>query len=117
MGGMDYLPWLLQQLAAHDAQTGKRSLDVFSVHYYPQGGEFGNDTSASMQLLRNVSTRSLWDTNYKDTSWINAVVQLIPRLKGWAAQYYPGTPCALTEYNWGAESHINGATAQADVLG
>ena len=24
---------------------------------------------------------------------------------------------AITEYNWGAESHINGATTQADVLG
>src|SRR5205085_5557913 len=23
----------------------------------------------------------------------------------------------LTEYNWGAESHMNGATAQADILG
>src|SRR5260370_7692209 len=23
----------------------------------------------------------------------------------------------MTEYNWGAESHINGATAQADILG
>src|SRR5207244_10232825 len=24
---------------------------------------------------------------------------------------------AITEYNWGAESHINGATTQADILG
>src|SRR5262249_4039728 len=24
---------------------------------------------------------------------------------------------AITEYNWGAEGHINGATAQADILG
>jgi len=31
--------------------------------------------------------------------------------------YYPGTPVGITEYNWGAEDHINGATAQADVLG
>ena len=33
------------------------------------------------------------------------------------AQYYPGTKIGITEYNWGAESHINGATTQADVLG
>ena len=31
--------------------------------------------------------------------------------------YYPGTKIAVTEYNWGAEGHINGATAQADILG
>jgi PKD repeat protein len=111
-GGMDYLPWLLSQLKAGHL------LDVFTVHYYPQGGEFGNDTSSSMQLRRNRSTRSLWDPNYIDETWINDKVQLIPRLRGWADTYYvPGTPIGITEYNWGAEAHINGATTQADILG
>src|SRR5262249_36612743 len=27
------------------------------------------------------------------------------------------TGIGITEYNWGAEGHINGATAQADILG
>ncbi len=31
--------------------------------------------------------------------------------------YYPGTQIGITEYNWGAEGHINGATTQADILG
>ena len=31
--------------------------------------------------------------------------------------YYPGTPIGITEYNWGAENHINGATTQADIYG
>jgi PKD repeat protein len=31
--------------------------------------------------------------------------------------YYAGTPIGVTEYNWGAENHINGATAQADIYG
>jgi hypothetical protein len=52
-----------------------------------------------------------------DESWINDRVRLIPRLKGWVAAYYPGTPIGITEYNWGAENHINGATAQADIYG
>jgi len=60
-GNADYLPWLLDQLHAYEVTNGKRLLDVFSVHYYPQGGEFGNDTSTTMQQLRNRSTRSLWD--------------------------------------------------------
>jgi hypothetical protein len=31
--------------------------------------------------------------------------------------HYPGTSTGITEYNWGAENHINGATTQADILG
>src|SRR6185369_8082114 len=113
----DYLPWLLDQMHQNDVATGRRLLDVFSVHWYPQGGEFGNDTSTTMQQLRNRSTRSLWDPNYVDATWINDKVQLIPRIRNWVAAYYPGLKTAITEYNWGAESHINGATTQADIYG
>jgi len=113
-GGADYLPWLLGQLKA----DGRHLLDVFTVHYYPQGGEFSNDTSTSMQLLRNRSTRSLWDPAYVDPTWINDTVKLIPRLRSWVNTYYDaGTPIGITEFNWGAEGHINGATTQADILG
>ena len=113
-GGADYLPWLLGAIKADN----RHLLDIFTVHYYPQGGEFGNDTSTTMQLLRNKSTRSLWDPNYVDQSWINDKVMLIPRLRNWAnTYYYAGTPIGITEYNWGAEGHINGATTQADILG
>jgi hypothetical protein len=115
--GADYLPWLLDSIRQSSAAAGLRLLDVFSVHYYPQGGEFSDDTSTAMQLRRNRSTRSLWDPNYVDETWINDKVMLIPRLRSWANTYYPGTAIAVTEYNWGAENHINGATTQADVLG
>src|SRR5215813_9970874 len=66
---------------------------------------------------RACSTRSLWDPAYVDETWINDRVQLIPRLRSWVGTYYPGTATGITEYNWGAENHINGATAQADILG
>src|SRR5581483_4003506 len=116
-GGWDYLPWLLDQLRQNQNSTGRRLLDVFTVHYYPQGGEFSDDTSSAMQLRRNRSTRSLWDPSYVDETWINDSVQLVPRLKSWVNTYYPGTLIGITEYNWGAENHINGATTQADILG
>lgn len=115
--GMDYVPWLLDQMRQRSQTAGKRLLDVFSLHYYPQGGEFGDDVSSAMQQRRNRSTRSLWDPSYVDETWINAVVRLIPRMREWVSTYYPGTRTAITEYNWGAESHINGATTQADVFG
>ena len=116
-GNMDYLPWLLDQLRQNSIATGKRLLDIFTVHYYPQGGEFSNDVSSAIQLRRNRSTRSLWDPSYVDETWINDRVQLVPRLRSWVSAHYPGTLTGITEYNWGAENHINGATAQADILG
>lgn len=116
-GGMDYLPWLLEQLRREHERTGRRTLDVLSVHYYPQGGESGTSTTSAMQARRNRSTRSLWDPRYVDESWIGDTVMLIPRLRQWVDTHYPGTRLAITEYSWGADSHINGATAQADVLG
>jgi len=112
MDGMDYIPWLLTQWKA------TRAVDVVSVHFYPQAGEFSDDVSTATQLLRNRSTRQLWDSNYVSESWIGQPVYLIPRLKGWvAADYVAGTPIATTEYNWGAEGSINGATTQADIYG
>ena len=116
-GGADYVPYLLTKMKEHEDTTGQKVLDMLTLHFYPQGGEFSDDVSPAMQLLRNRSTRGLWDPLYVNESWINAIVHLIPRMKAWVAAYYPGLPVGLTEYNWGAESHINGATAQADVLG
>ena len=116
-GQMDYLPWLLQQMQQQSTADGRRLVDVLTAHYYPQGGEFSNDTSSTLQARRNKSTRSLWDPGYVDDSWIASVIRYIPQLRDWVNAYYPGTRIGITEYNWGAESHINGATAQADVLG
>ncbi len=116
-GNLDYMPWLLQQFKNYETQNGRRILDVFTLHIYPQGGEGGNDVSTAIQQKRNRSTRSLWDANYTDESWINTQVKLIPRMKGWVSQFYPNTKIGITEYNWGAENHINGATAQADIFG
>ena len=109
--GGDYMPWLLRQFQAYETQNHKRLLDVFTVHYYPQGGD------------NNSNTRSLWDPNFVDPSFIGDTIQLIPRMKQWVAQNYPGTKIGITEYNWGSISNedqtdnmAQGVT-QADVLG
>jgi len=117
-GGWDYMPWLLDQLHQHDTNSGVRLLDYFTLHCYPQENNVGTSAAdAATVLLRNSSTRQFWDTNYVDPSWINNNIMLIPRMKSWVASYYPGTKIGVTEYNWGAESDISGATAQADILG
>ena len=88
-GSMDYLPWLLTQFRQHDAGTGKRLLDYLTVHCYPQEGNVGGDAvDSATQLLRNQTTRQFWDSNYVDPSWINSIIDLIPRLQGWVTNYY-----------------------------
>jgi hypothetical protein len=116
-GGLNFIPWFLSEMRKHDQATGMRQIDYLTVHIYPQAGDGGNDISPKIQALRNRSTRALWDPNYKDESWINDTVMLIPRLKQWVKQYYPGTKIGITEYNWGAENSMSGATTQVDIFG
>ena len=56
-------------------------------------------------------------STYTDESWIGEPIYLIPRMKQWVTNNYTGTKLAVTEYNWGALDHMNGALTQADVLG
>ena len=118
-GDTPFLAWYLQQMKTYQDQHQVRLLDYLDVHIYPQGsGVFSESAGdAATQTLRLRSTRALWDPTYKDESWINDYVYLIPRLRQWVAQYYPGTQVALSEYNWGALGTLNGALAQADILG
>jgi hypothetical protein len=117
-GGQDFGPWFLSQVQQQSQVASRRLLDIFTLHCYPQEGSVSGDAvDAATELLRNQSTRQFWDTNYVDPSWINSVIALIPRMRSWVTTNYPGTKIGVTEYNWGAEPSINGATAQADILG
>ena len=120
-GGLNLSQWYLKNMKDYsDAHGGKRFLDYFDQHFYPQIGG-GKDPESNALRLR--STRSLWDPTYVEESWIgpggvNAPpLQFIRTMKSWIDQYNPGTKTAITEYNWGALDDINGALAQADVLG
>ena len=84
--------------------------------------------------MRLNSTRVFWDPTYTDpnfpqpnyitdanyTSNCSTPLQaphVIPMMKKWVANDYPGTKLAITEYNWGGQESISGALAQADILG
>src|SRR5262245_4771966 len=77
----------------------------------------------SVKLLFTRFTRRLGDGTYVDESLIGGTginggkVNLINQMKNWVNTYYPGTQIGITEYNWGAEGNMNGATTQADILG
>ncbi len=123
--GKPFVEWYLQQMAAYENTNHTRILDYFDLHYYPQanGISLSPAGDAATQALRLRTTRSLWDPSYVDESWIkgteagNTAVQLIPRMRDWVAKNYPGIKLAISEYNWGALDSMNGALAQADVLG
>jgi hypothetical protein len=112
-------------MKAYEQAHGVRILDYLDLHDYPaaNGVALSGAGSAATQALRLRSTRSLWDPTYVDESWIGdagwegGIVRLIPRMKEWVTANYSGTKLAITEYNWGALDHINGAVAEADVLG
>ena len=128
-GGVAFLPWYLTQMRNYEQQNGVRLLDYLDQHAYlaPSNIAFASAGNASTQALRLQSTRVLWDPTYVVTGdyWIKDVEnngapvapRFIPRLREMVAQNYPGTKIAITEYNWGALDNINGALAQADLLG
>ncbi|MCA9839733.1 MAG: glycoside hydrolase family 44 protein [Trueperaceae bacterium] len=120
------LEWYLEQMQSYEEAKGKRLLDYLDLHFYPQNGvDLSLAGDAAKQALRLRSVRALWDPSYRDESWIGDAgqpedwqkVRLIPRMHDWVDTLYPGTKLALTEYNWGGLESINGALAQAEILG
>ena len=143
-GGTPFLAYYLQQFAAYAAaHNGARLLDYLDIHGYYAAHPNGNGVAfalaadTSIQEARVDSTRAFWDPTYTDSyytipnystdpNYVNPnttcnpplqPLQLIPFLKSLAANNYPGTKVAIDEYNWGAQDTINGAIAQADILG
>jgi hypothetical protein len=143
--GIPFIEYYLQQFAAAQSTYGVRLLDYLDLHTYfaaeyPTGSGNGvafaaaGDTGA--QQARLDSTRVFWDPTYTDASkqfpqpnYITdsnytsscsppqQAPQLISMMKNWVAADYPGTKTAIDEYNFGGMESINGALAQADILG
>ncbi|HWD00706.1 MAG TPA: glycoside hydrolase family 44 protein [Candidatus Sulfopaludibacter sp.] len=139
-GGTPFIEYYLQQFNAAETGYGARLLDYLDLHTYfaatYNGSGVGLTTAGDTaeQEARVNSTRVFWDPTYTDpnyaqpnyvtdanyTSNCNTPLQspkLIPMAQKWVADDYPGTKIAFTEYNWGGQENINGAVAQADVLG
>jgi hypothetical protein len=140
-GGVPFVEYYLQQFAAASTTSGARLLDYLDMHTYfgatYNGRGVGLTTAGDTgeQEARLNSTRVFWDPAYTDpnypqpnyltdsnyTTSCNSIPlqapQLIPMMQAWVARDYPGTKIAFTEYNWGGQENINGAVAQADILG
>ena len=138
--GTPFIEYYLKQFAAAEKTYGVRLLDYVDLHTYfaaqYNGAGVGLTTAGDtgMQQARLNSTRALWDPTYTDPNFAQPnyttdanytascntpaqAPQLIPMMKTWVANDYPGTKTAIDEYNWGGMESINGAVAQADILG
>jgi hypothetical protein len=115
------IPWYLRKLKEYEQKTKIKVLDLVDVHFYPMGNGIGiltsGQTDPATSALRIRATRSLWDPTYKDESWVDEHMQVIPRLREWIATNYPGLGVSIGEWNFGAENHMSGGLAAAEVLG
>jgi hypothetical protein len=114
------LPWYLRRLRDYEKRTGLRLLDVVDVHFYPMadmGQAKGGPTDPASAALRIRTTRSLWDPTYVDESWIDEPIQVLPQLRRWIDDNYPGRKISIGEWNFGAEDDMSGGLAAAEALG
>jgi len=112
------------------AAYGKPVVDVYDFHWYSEATDgttrvtnmTGSSlTDAQVQAIVQ-SPRSLWDTTFKENSWItNSVlggpIYILGRLQAKIDAENPGMKIAITEYENGGFNHIAGTIAQADNLG
>jgi len=123
-----FVDYYLDQMKKASDTAGLRLLDAIDLHNYSEaqgGGERVNNpstwTNAACNRARMQAPRTYWDPTYLEDSWIaqwfSSFLPLLPNVRASIDAFYPGTKLALTEYNFGGESHISGGIAQADTLG
>jgi hypothetical protein len=132
-----FIDYYLDQMHQAEITAGKRLLDVLDLHWYPEtygGGQripFSSPPYSRANVEARVQApRTLWDPDYVEDSWITEqwdwrtqeylykeCFPLLPKLFDSINTYYPGTKLAINEYCYGAEDHISGGIAAADVLG
>jgi hypothetical protein len=125
-GGVDFLPWWLNQIYWLDQINGARTLDVFDIHAYPDAGTTGL-TTAQLQALSADIYRDYWDPTYVSTSGtINQIYATsmqpnrtipfrIPRMKALVNSIYPGTPLSFTEWSAALYEESDFSTALGDA--
>lgn len=116
-GGKPLLAWYLGKICEHQRKTGVRLVDYLDIHYYPMTEKSLEDESGEGQRLRLEATRSLHEKGFKDGSWIEEPIELIPRMKQWIKDECPDTKLAITEYRFGAAAEgLSSTLANAEAL-
>lgn len=114
-----FLEWFLDQLKKKEKELKISLLDQLDVHYYPEMDRWpaGEDDTPARRKALLTSTRSLWDRQHRDQSWIDDKIYFIPRLQELARRLRPDIKVSIGEYNFRSEFDVAGAVAQAEILG
>jgi len=129
-GGVDFLPWWLNQIKWLDTVNGARTLDVFDIHAYAEANTSGL-TPAQLQAAAASVYRDYWDPTYVSTAGdINQTYTTrvepsytipfrIPRMKALVNAIYPGTPLSFTEWSaaFNGESDFSTALGDSEAYG
>ncbi len=116
-GDVPVIEYYLRKLREYEERTGKRILDVVDLHYYPESDDKKTQTDDEKDAWRIRSTRSLWDPDYVDESWIHEKIRFLPRVEEWIAKDYPGRGFSIGEWNFRGEDRMSGGLATAEALG
>ncbi len=130
-GGVDFVPWWLNEIAWQDQIDHTRSLDVFDIHAYADAPDYSAYSLAQKQALALRVTRDFWDSTYVSESgtvnqnWATftqpakTIPFRIPRLRAIVNSTYPNTPLSFTEWNaaFAGESDFSTALVDVDTYG
>ena len=125
--GNDFLPWWLNEVYWQDQIAGRRSVDVFDLHAYPDTPDMTGWTLAQKRALALRIFRDYWDPKYVsagsdiDQKWTTFIQPKktipfrIPRMRAIANMIYPGTPISFTEWNAAIAGESDFSTALGDA--
>jgi hypothetical protein len=129
-GGVDFLPWWLNEVAWSDAIAGSRSLDIFDIHAYPDGPDTSQFTTAQKQALAVRIYRDWWDPTYtSEATYIqNGGFSIepmdskpfrIPRMRAILNSIYRDTKFSVTEWSaaFAGEADFSTVLGDADAYG
>jgi hypothetical protein len=128
-GGVDFLPWWLNEVAWSDAVAGTRSLDIFDIHAYPDADTSGL-SAAQKQALAASIYRDWWDPTFLSAAQyivnggfsnepMDSKPFRIPRMRAIVNSTYPGTQFSITEWSaaFAGEADFSTAIGDADAYG
>jgi hypothetical protein len=128
-GGVDFLPWWVNEVAWADAVSGTRSLDVFDIHAYPDANTSGL-TQTQLQAQATSVYRDWWDPTYTSTATyiqndgfsiepLEPKPFRIPRMRAIVNSTYPDTQFSITEWSaaFAGEADFSTALGDADAYG
>ena len=131
--GDDFLPWWLNEVYWQDKVSGKRSVDLFDIHAYPdgpdtsgytQGPEAGTGVAHLSGLLGSGVYKRIGRhqsaVGHANSTEQNDSFFRIPRItRAIANMIYPNTPLSFTEWNasFAGESDFSTALADAEAYG